>query len=311
MTDTFGDGGGTVTIFSLDDASVAATLDLPTGNEITESFCVPDGCFSIIITTDAFPGEVGAVITTQDGVVYELIPGGDLSDTTVDFGNTGNCDIDGCMDSTALNFNPDANLDCLGVEGGTDFTCCNYPIANNDCFGAIELVPGVEANWDTTVGTDPSGNSCSPTLTNDVWYTFTPTCEMEVTIVSTSGQGGELGIWEGDCEGGALTNVACGPNGGFTAVTLEALLLEGVTYYIQTGSNSDFGFVSTGTILLTEGDCRGCTYPQASNFDVNAVDDNGTCMIEDCSCPGDFNNSGDITASDLTSFLSVFGQDCE
>jgi len=314
ITDTFGDGGGSMTVFAEDGVTVLASVDLADGFEISEDFCFPDGCTTVVPTVDAFPDEIGMSITTQDGVVYELLPGGSTDSEVIDLGDTGNCTISGCTDDTALNYNEDANADCADVEGGTDLTCCVYPIENNDCSGAIALTPDVEEAWDTvgdaTTGSSPSGYSCSPTLQNDAWYSFTPSCEMEVTITSTSLQGGEVAVWEGDCEGGALTEVACGPNAGLQATTLEVILQAGVTYYIQTGSNSDFSPTSTGTIVLSEGECRGCAYEAADNYDPIAVVDNGTCEFQDCSCPGDFNATGDITAADLTAFLSVFGQDC-
>ena len=309
ISDTFGDGGASVTIFD-DLGNTVASLVHVAGAETVGTFCIADACADVVVSVDAFPGESGVLITDQNGELLNFatgsISGG--STTTITVGAAVGCVVSGCNDATALNYNAAANADCLDVFGGTDVSCCIYPVANNDCDGAIALAAGVEAAWDTN-NTDDSGNNCSPTLTNDVWYTYTPTCDLEVTVTSSSNQGGQVAIWEGDCS--ALTLVECGPNEGFIATTISAVLTAGVTYSIQTGSNADFGPLSTGTILLEEGLCRGCTYISSPDYSAAAGIDDGSCTFEDCSCPGDFTGDGFINVSDLGGFLGAFGEACE
>jgi len=309
ISDTFGDGGASVTIFD-DLGNTVASLVHVAGAETVGTFCIADACADVVVSVDAFPGESGVLITDQNGELLNFatgsISGG--STTTITVGAAVGCVVSGCTDATALNYNAAANADCLDVFGGTDVSCCVYPVANNDCDGAIALAAGVEAAWDTN-NTDDSGNNCSPTLTNDVWYTYTPTCDLEVTVTSSSNQGGQVAIWEGDCS--ALTLVECGPNEGFIATTISAVLTAGVTYSIQTGSNADFGPLSTGTILLEEGLCRGCTYISSPDYSAAAGIDDGSCTFEDCSCPGDFTGDGFINVSDLGGFLGAFGEACE
>jgi hypothetical protein len=87
------------------------------------------------------------------------------------------------------------------------------------------------------------------------------------------------------------------------------------------------------TLSLTAQEA-GCTYPQADNFSPTATVDNGSCVF-DCpditsdnqeaydagvasvvcpdggsSCPGDLDNDGTVTSSDLLMFLSAFGDTC-
>ena len=87
------------------------------------------------------------------------------------------------------------------------------------------------------------------------------------------------------------------------------------------------------TLSLTAQEA-GCTYPQAANFSPTATVDNGSCVF-DCpditsdnqeaydagvayvvcpdggsSCPGDLDNDGTVTSSDLLMFLSAFGDTC-
>ena len=309
ITDTFGDEGASVTIFDDLGNNVASLVHLG-GSETVGTFCIADACADVVVSVDNFPGESGVLVADQNGELINFATGSITgnSTTTITLGAAIGCVVSGCNDATALNYNAAANADCLDVFGGTDVSCCVYPVANNDCDGAIALAAGVEAAWDTN-NTDDSGNNCSPTLTNDVWYTYTPTCDLEVTVTSTSGQGGQVAIWEGDCS--ALTLVECGPNEGFTATTISAVLTAGVTYSIQTGSNADFGPTSTGTILLEEGLCRGCTYISSPDYSAAAGIDDGSCTFEDCSCPGDFTGDGFINVSDLGGFLGAFGEACD
>jgi hypothetical protein len=310
ITDTFGDEGASVTIFDDLGNTVASLVHLG-GSETVGTFCIADACADVVVSVDAFPGESGVLVADQNGELLNFATGSITgnSTTTITVGAAVGCVVSGCTDATALNYNAAANADCLDVFGGTDVSCCVYPVANNDCDGAIALAAGVEAAWDSS-NTDDSGNNCSPTLTNDVWYTYTPTCDQEVSISSFSLQGGQVAVWEGDCA--ALTLVECAPNDGLNALTtLEVVLTGGVTYSIQTGSNADFGPTSTGTILLEEGLCRGCTYISSPDYSAAAGIDDGSCTFEDCSCPGDFTGDGFINVSDLGGFLGAFGEACE
>ena len=309
ISDSFGDGGTSVTIFDDLGNTVASLTGTLFGN--TETFCIADVCADVVVSVDNFPGEAGVTITdASNGVLLDFGAGTITagSTTTVTVGAAVGCVVSGCTDATALNYNAAANADCLDVFGGADVTCCIYPVANNDCDGAIALVAGVETAWDSN-NTDDSGNNCSPTLTNDVWYSYTPACDLEVTITSSSNQGGEVAIWEGDCA--ALTLVECGPNEGFIGTTITAVLTGGTTYSIQVGSNSDFSPVSTGTVILEEGLCRGCTYEDSPDYSAAAGIDDGSCTFEDCSCPGDFTGDGFVNVSDLGGFLGAFGEACE
>lgn len=55
----------------------------------------------------------------------------------------------------------------------------------------------------------------------------------------------------------------------------------------------------------------GCTYADASNFDVAATVDSGDCIFPvNPVCSGDFNGDNVIDTSDLLSFLGAFGTNC-
>lgn len=55
----------------------------------------------------------------------------------------------------------------------------------------------------------------------------------------------------------------------------------------------------------------GCIYPDAINYYEEATVDDGSCSFEIAACPGDFNDDGLISTTDLLSFLALFGAVCE
>jgi len=56
----------------------------------------------------------------------------------------------------------------------------------------------------------------------------------------------------------------------------------------------------------------GCTYPNANNFDPNAILDNGSCIFLPCvqSCPADINSDGLVNSGDLLQLLASYGTMC-
>lgn len=111
-------------------------------------------------------------------------------------------------------------------------------------------------------------------------------------------------------------------------------------------ANVDDGSCSDGSVLCGEGTVwdadlgvcisdgssdLGCTDPLALNYDPTASSDDGSCIfgesfcdsgtfwdeqLQACvaigtpSCPGDFNDDGNINTGDLLQFLTLFGTDC-
>lgn len=77
----------------------------------------------------------------------------------------------------------------------------------------------------------------------------------------------------------------------------------------------DFGYDCAGNCLIdlnNNGLCdldevAGCTAIDAVNYNENATLDDGSCII---TCKGDFDNDGQVTSSDLLSFLAAFGLPC-
>lgn len=77
--------------------------------------------------------------------------------------------------------------------------------------------------------------------------------------------------------------------------------------------NSPYNFLGLGSDhgpTFWEGKIPGCTYPDASNFDANATVDDGSCILSDEVCLGNFNEDNLINTTDLLGFLAVFGTTC-
>ena len=66
----------------------------------------------------------------------------------------------------------------------------------------------------------------------------------------------------------------------------------------------------SGQLLRAVDQIEGCTDPVASNYNEDAVNNDGTCSY-DPACLGDLNEDGIIGASDLLVLLSGFGIPCE
>jgi len=66
---------------------------------------------------------------------------------------------------------------------------------------------------------------------------------------------------------------------------------------------------SNGTCDVDEG----CTYFEASNYNADALLDDGSCNFDLGSggCPGDLDDNGYIGSNDLLGFLALYGNDCE
>jgi hypothetical protein len=232
------------------------------------------------------------------------------------FSIDGTCDgIPGCMDDTACNYNPEANVDdssCIYAEDCLSLYGCTNPSASNysadaiyddgscafdgpqGCTGALEAICG-NTYTGSTAGI-PNDNasagaaSCGGSSTGGQhWYTLTMD-EMTIVNVNTCGSMFDtyLRVYSGEC--GALDCVAysddagmnCNgvPNGNSLDSYITFTAQPGVTYYIRVGGFASGSGQYTFNVNCSNGE--GCTDTAACNYDSMATSDDGSCEYESC-----------------------------
>ena len=245
MYDSWGDGwnGGT---YSITDASgaVVASGGLLSGSFGSDTLCLADGCYDITVGGGSYDSEIsfdfGSLVGAGAGTYTSVAVGA-------------GCAIYGCTDSTASNYDPNAN---------TDDGSCVYPqiltITTTVCDGATEVrLTGPWWNWDPTAGPIAVDNG-------DSTFTFTfnpaPTADMEYLL-----------IVDGVQEDLTAANTASG-DWSCTPIT---------DYWSYANRQWTVG---SGDVTNTYGTCgvcvtstSGCTDPAATNYDPNATVDDGSC----------------------------------
>jgi len=252
-----------------------------------------------------------------------------------------NYDLDAILDdgTCALTFD-----DC-GVCGGSNESCsgCTDPIAcNYDAEALIEdgscyLAPDEAtcaclhaASFDVNLS---AGETASETIQGAGFVTGLEAVlifqdlppdqswanEMMVGLTAPDGTclqiGGynlsldcpSAGLWPGDWNTSA--------QGTYTASVVFEEPIQGIGSWTITILNSwnNSNGASYETTLTFNGLCEGdfdnpgCTNSEACNFDDTATSDDGSCQFENCPCPADFDDDGQVTSSDLLLFLSDIG----
>ncbi len=107
--------------------------------------------------------------------------------------------------------------------------------ANNNCAGAIVLMPGAACipTTGTTAGASQSQPACAGSASDDVWYTFTANSNsLSVVVAGSSAFNAVVQLFSGSCGG---TSMACSNttgNGGIETITSTALVV-GTQYWIR------------------------------------------------------------------------------
>ena len=228
----------------------------------------------------------GYTITDDvDGTVYANVDGANfLTVQTDNFCPTAPpINVSGCMDPLATNYNSTATADCDNVVGGTDTTCCTYPIVNDDCATAEAIACGASA-----VGNNTGASANSPSTGAAVWYSVLG--QGGDITVSTCGTAFDTRLYIFDSCGGsyiAYNDDACAgsPLGGSSyASTVTFTSFPGTVYFIAAAGYSSFTSTGAINISVTCGTpyVYGCTNLGASNYDPLANLDDGSCILPGC-----------------------------
>lgn len=240
--------------------------------------------------------DVGGDCNDSDASVYPNAP--EIPEDGIDQNCDGQDAVLGCLDELASNFDVEAN-----VENNS----CTYP-----------LVVGVDMSNEAIPTDQLSATRMLITQSTDTSFSFAAemapsaiawqTCQFEVNL----GSGNVLYRFvrpDGVAE--SLTRDVQVESG--ATLSLGVVCFEEMLPCPGCMDPMDVAFNPWST--MNEG-CEGvvvegCTYPSASNFEPAANVDNGSCQFDSQSiCPGDLNQDGSVSVSDVLMLLTVFGSVC-
>tara|TARA_R110002012_G_scaffold26763_6_gene86652 strand:- start:297 stop:2057 length:1761 start_codon:yes stop_codon:yes gene_type:complete len=179
-----------------------------------------------------------------------------------------------CIDPTAQNYDSTATVDCVGVTGGNDYSCCWYGPPSEGCMDPLGV------NYSTNYTSDCTNLCGTPTCC--CWYGY-PTCK-DPAAYNTSTWGPM------DCAGnlpGTPAYTALGPYG-----ATGCCIYQGCTHPAATNfdpqANIDCHPHGNHSWIVPDWDCckfpeptAGCQNSNALNYDPNANAD----------CLGDWTNN--------------------
>jgi len=158
-------------------------------------------------------------------------------------------DVLGCIDSTALNYNPSATLD----DGS-----CTYPCTDITFSLTTDNYPG-ETTWDISDAAGVVVLSGGPFPGTQTLYTTSACLENGCYTLSVHDAYGDGMAWGGVQGSYTLTEDATG------------------TVLAQIVAGASFGTLATHQFCIPTS-VPGCTDPNACNFDPTATVDSGTCQ---------------------------------
>ncbi|MEZ7887005.1 MAG: hypothetical protein QMC16_06960 [Flavobacteriales bacterium] len=264
-----------------------------------DSFNLDDGCYLLKFFADDcfYPCQEFSLINTDEAEITGLIDG-----TSFPFNINSEPCYYGCIDINAVNYDINATNPCLG-----DNSCCTFTPVNDNCVNAILLNANEEIIWDTELA-NTSAFSCTENTSQDLWYSYTPDCNMNFSLDAFSSNNTVITVYEENCPALSGEEIYC-PVTPFSKLASASINGESEkTYYVQISADNNLSPFGKGSLKLTESGCRGCTNSNAINYEPLAEVEDGSCIFADC--PGDFDGDGYINVNDLGGFLGAFGTSC-
>jgi hypothetical protein len=323
MTDSWGDGwnGNTWNLYDLS-GNIVASGSLGTGTSGTETFCIPDGCYTFDCDGGSFQSEVGWSLTDTAGTV--LASGGAPGGGNLNLNSS--CPS-GCTDAGASNYDPNAVFD----DGS-----CTYPCIAGDTSESFEVSLGAWSNdpsntldWTIDAAGTPSGSTGPSSAFDGVNYIYTETSgggsnstaaivtdcidlsawTSPAFIMAYHMYGATMGTINVDVstDGGATwTNewTLSGDQGNawFEAVVPLSAYSGQVSVRVQALTGTSFtSDMAVDLLRFMEAPTLGCTDPFASNYDPNATIDDGSCLYPGCMDPLAINFDPNANVNDSAS----------
>ena len=202
----------------------------------------------------------------------------------------GVCDTDevvGCMDVAACNFDP------LATDAGTCFYEDGLGICGGTCPGDADG-DGICDTEDTCDGTLDACGVC-----NGPGAIYACGCaDLEPGACDCDGNIPDaIGVCDGECEADVNQNGICDD-------VEPTLCGEGTTWDPVSGTCVGEGGYGVG-------ETPGCAYAEATNFDIDATVDDGSCVFPVVNpCPTDINGDGSTGTQDLLLLLGSFSLVC-
>ena len=305
------------------------------------NFCFEDGCYSIHMYDTWGDGWNNAVLSINE-YDYTLTTG---TYGISPFGyNNDDCIIEGCTNSFADNYNPDANYDDGSCEYGCEYllTYESYQelgfdnsVSNYYCGYYVELayytvdemenmgyncdcvIVGCTDEEATNYDEEAFVDDCSCVYENDcpaISFNTTDSSlgwqimsvEGDVILEYNYNSSNEIGSYCGNyCfeDGCYIINMSSMWGGGWYQTTLD---IGEESFPFPTGYEGMAAFAYN-----TEIDCEiGCTDPEASNYNPNAILDDGSCVLFGCTITIACNYNPDATAFDGSCYY-CYMDDCD
>ncbi|MGB1032172.1 MAG: hypothetical protein ACPGWM_06140, partial [Flavobacteriales bacterium] len=197
------------------------------------------------------------------------------------------------------------------INGIIQFT----PLTGSDCFVFMPIAPG--CNDEIACNYDPAINF------ND------GSCLYTADACGVCGGSGTLaGCTEAeacnfnpaaDCNDGSCEYITCAGCTDPTACNYDSVATfdnSSCSYpgciYVEACNYNPAAGCPDGSCEFSSCVVLGCTYETSPNFNPLANDDDGSCTFDGSmnTCPADFNDDGEVNASDLLTFLGEFGTIC-
>jgi hypothetical protein len=214
-------------------------------------YCVEDGCYTITIEEVSNNQWTGSIFIHVNGQTYLVEPVDSDSEFSFDLSVNSTCEenVEGCTDSNALNYNPDATSD--------DGSC----IYEEDCPNLLDLTMttelwGYEISWNILQGDEivAEGSDYENSTENSEFLCLEDGC-YTLQMFDSYGDG-----W----------------NGGSLTISLgDEILTTG------TIDDGEYGVVQFGVNSECDEEILGCMDPEALNYNPEAIFDDGSCEYED------------------------------
>ena len=284
------------------DGVYSISLDVP-GPTIEYKYMVNYWAHQEDLVDDMQNGATCAPVTDYNGYANRLADSGTTTSDT--YGTCLTCD----------EVNPPVIID---VAFAIDMNYTGFPNADYDNI-VINGSWNGWAGWGVTLADDDMDGVYTGTLALEEGTSF------EFVIAATGPADGWSGwgsVFNAPAECSTNPDLPIGSGGGNYGATAA----EGLTIAYCAGScaatcplpGCTDPFYAEFDLNATEddGSCVtpvvfGCIYEAADNYDAAANTDDGSCEFTLNACPGDLDGDGLVATPDLLQFLSVFGTDCE